>query len=96
MPIVVRPIPLPSEPLLALGRVVATPGAADALRDRPQYATRLLARHAAGDWGAVCDQDRRTNDAAVHDGGRVLSAYPIDPTHPCQGYGPNTLWIITE
>ena len=27
---------------------------------------------------------------------RVLSAYPIDPTKPANGYGSNRLWIITE
>jgi hypothetical protein len=27
---------------------------------------------------------------------RILSAYPIDPAKPCNGFGENTLWIITE
>jgi hypothetical protein len=32
----------------------------------------------------------------VKDGDRILSAYPIDPAKPCEGFGDNTLWIITE
>ena len=27
---------------------------------------------------------------------RFLSAYPIDESRPCEGFGDNTLWIITE
>ena len=27
---------------------------------------------------------------------RFLSAYPIDESQPCEGFGDNTLWIITE
>jgi hypothetical protein len=49
-----------------------------------------------GDWGCVCDADKRTNDLALKHGDRILSAYPIDPSQPSQGYGDNTLWIITE
>lgn len=57
-----------------------------------------LERHRGGDFG-VTDydpHDRAVNAAAAAAGGRVLSAYPIDPTQPCRGHGPNTLWIITE
>jgi hypothetical protein len=49
-----------------------------------------------GDWGCVCAEDRETNDEAVRDGNRILSAYPIDEDKPCKGFGENTLWIITE
>jgi hypothetical protein len=40
--------------------------------------------------------DWKINDQAVEDGDRILSAYPIDPSKPCKGFGDNTLWIITE
>jgi hypothetical protein len=26
----------------------------------------------------------------------MLSAYALDVSKPCEGFGPNTLWIITE
>ncbi|AWV20028.1 DNA modification methyltransferase-related protein (plasmid) [Roseomonas mucosa] len=38
-----------------------------------------LARHAQGDWGCVCNEDREMNDEALELGNRILSAYPIDP-----------------
>jgi hypothetical protein len=77
-----------------LGRVVATPGALAACT--PEHLNRCLLRHFQGDWGVVSAEDQATNDQALVDGDRVLSAYPIDPARPCQGYGDNCLWIITE
>jgi hypothetical protein len=44
----------------------------------------------------VDDEDKTTNNEAVKSGYRVVSAYPIDPAKPSQGFGENTLWIITE
>jgi len=78
----------------ALGQIVATPGALAACR--PDALRQCLARHVRGDWGCVDAEDRQSNDQAVLEGGRILSAYPIDPTKPSKGYGANTLWIITE
>ena len=85
-------IPYPNR--FDLGQIVSTPGALDACpRD---HLMRCLARHARGDWGSVCAEDAATNDEAVTEGNRILSAYPIDPAKPCKGWGDNTLWIITE
>lgn len=80
--------------VLALGHVVATPGALR--RAGPLRIAECLELHARGDWGCLCDADRRVNDAALEYGDRVLSAYPIDVSRPSQGHGDNTLWIITE
>jgi hypothetical protein len=44
----------------------------------------------------VCEEDWETNDAALKAGDRILSAYAIDLSLPCEGFGENTLWIITE
>ena len=42
----------------------------------------------SGDWGDVSDGDKRSNDEAVKDGDRILSAYHApDKTK---------FWIITE
>lgn len=80
--------------MLPLGRVVATRGAMDRV-GLPRI-LRCMAAHVAGDWGCVCKADKRANDAALKQGDRILSAYPIDPSSPSKGHGDNTLWIITE
>jgi hypothetical protein len=51
--------------------------------------TPLLARHQAGDWGDVGDEDKRENDFSVSVWLHILSAYgpPDDP---------DRLWVITE
>ena len=73
---------------LELGQLVATPGALEVLSRSEQSPWDFVRRHAAGDWGDVCAGDARLNDAAVRDGGRLLSVY-----HTLEGV---KLWIITE
>jgi hypothetical protein len=80
--------------LFELGRIVATQGALAACS--PQYMAQCLGRHVRGDWGCIDAEDREANFAAILSGERILSAYPIDPAKPCEGFGANTLWIITE
>ena len=82
------------EPRFELGMIVATPGALETCSN--VLMQKCLARHLTGDWGSVCDEDRQANDQALAHGDRILSAYPIDPAQPCEGFGVNTLWIITE
>lgn len=77
-----------------LGQVVATPGALEATTNSQRL--DYLGRHSIGDWGVICREDAASNDVAVEDGHRIISAYPIDPAKPCKGYGENCLWIITE
>jgi hypothetical protein len=78
----------------ALGQIVSTPGALDACPH--DQLMRCLLRHSRGDWGSVCKEDAASNEEAVTAGFRILSAYPIDDSKPCKGFGSNTLWIITE
>ena len=80
----------------ALGRVFATCGVLALFPAPSQYLADCLDRHRSGDWGCVCKEDARTNEEAVRNGFRILSAYPIDPAKPSRGFGDNTLWIITE
>lgn len=75
-------------PVLPLGRVLATPGAIEALIEARCDGGVLLDRHARGDWGELDDHDRAANDAALVNGGRVLSAYTLRTGV--------TLWIVTE
>jgi hypothetical protein len=73
---------------LRLGQVLATPGALQAIQESGQAPWDFLSRHLAGDWGQVCAEDWGLNDQALHDGGRVLSAYST-----LRGV---KLWVITE
>jgi hypothetical protein len=75
-------------PKFALGSLVATPGALEALGRAGQSPADFLARHAAGDWGDVDATDGNLNDAAVRDGERILSAYRTKAGE--------RIWIITE
>ena len=72
---------------LPLGRVVATPGALNLLRNSGGHPFEYLARHATGDWGELCAFDRRQNEIALREGYRVLSSYPV---------GSECVWVITE
>ena len=71
-----------------LGQIVATPGALDAFTEAGEEPVTYLARHAAGDWGEVCEEDAKENEFSLEKGFRILSAYTL-----------NTgvrIWIITE
>jgi hypothetical protein len=70
------------------GQLLATPGALRAIEESGQAPADFLCRHLAGDWGQVCAEDRRLNDQALKDGGRVLSAYST-----ARGV---KIWLITE
>jgi hypothetical protein len=80
--------------LFDIGQIVATQGALAACSR--EYMGQCLALHVRGDWGCVDAEDRKTNFDALFSDERILSAYPIDPAKPCEGFGANTLWIITE
>ena len=71
-----------------LGQIVATPGALEALQRNNVTGVEYLRRHASGDWGIVCEEDKQANEAALKTGARLMSAYFLpDETK---------LWIITE
>ena len=71
------------------GRIVATPGALEAIRASGQSAGTFLAAHLEGYWGGdLREEDRRLNDEALIDGSRLLSAY-----RTLRG---ERLWVITE
>jgi hypothetical protein len=72
---------------LPLGRVLATPGAIQLLRERGEHPFDYLARHATGDWGDLGAFDWRENELSLEHGWRVVSSYPV---------GEKCIWIITE
>ena len=77
-----------------LGQIVATPGVIETVSNF--YLLECLSRHVRGDWGTVCPEDAAENNLSSHEGFRILSAYPIDPSKPAKGHGANCFWIITE
>jgi len=71
-----------------LGRLLSTRGALEALRQNNQGFFDFVARHKTGDWGDVCDADKKENDLSLKEGFRLLSAYTLkDGTK---------IWLITE
>jgi hypothetical protein len=64
--------------LFPLGRVVATPGALEALAASGVSPAQLLTRHQTGDWGEVPPEDAKENERSVKDGFRIFSSYAAD------------------
>ena len=82
MPILVIAL---SKPKFPLGQVVITANA-EATLD-PADVQQGLSRHASGDWGDVCPEDRKENELSLKEGYRLLSVYRS---------GDKRFWIITE
>lgn len=61
--------------MFSLGQIVMTRGVADAVPAAVVF--DLICRHAAGDFGDLCKEDRALNAAAITDGGRVLEGVRI-------------------
>ena len=78
--------PIIATALFRMGRIVATPGALEALT--PEDILHALGRHSRGDWGDLDDEDRTENDRSLQQGLRLLSAY--------RGADGTRFWIITE
>lgn len=68
-----------------LGQIVTTPGAMNAI-DLLQM-TRLLARHASGDWGDLSEEDKKENEFSLANGFRIMSSYKVNDVK---------IWVITE
>jgi hypothetical protein len=71
-----------------LGQILATPGALEALQRNNTTGLEYFQRHASGDWGIVCEEDKQANQEALQSGARVLSAYLLPDE--------SKVWVITE
>ena len=71
-----------------LGRILATPGALEAIEKASQQPQEFLDRHVNGDWGEVDRHDAEENEFSVRRGFRLLSSYTTAAG--------DKLWIITE
>ena len=74
--------------LFELGRIVATPGALQALEAAEQQPAEFLDRHVQGDWGDLGTEDKQENEFSIQNGFRILSAYSTSAGEK--------IWIITE
>jgi hypothetical protein len=74
-----------ARPKFPLGQIVITANA-QAQLDPPDV-QQGLSRHAAGDWGDVCPEDRKENELSLKEGFRLMSVYRS---------GDKRFWIITE
>lgn len=89
---------LSTGPKFGLGEVVITANCLDRLTEKFGVEiiltlTLLMRRHQCGDWGfnpTIADEwaDAETNDQALQNGGRILSAYHLDDEIK--------VWIITD
>jgi hypothetical protein len=77
-----------AKPKFPLGRLLATPGALAVLEEAGQTPFDFISRHAHGDWGDVCDEDKQLNDQSLVDASRLLSSYKTSTGVK--------LWVITE
>ncbi len=71
-----------------LGRILGTPGALAAMERAGQTPHEFLDLHAQGNWGDIDEEDARANEAALHNGERLPSAYWTAKR--------DRLWVITE
>jgi hypothetical protein len=76
------------QPLFPLGQIVTTPGALAALEKAGHLPAEFLSRHARGDWGDLCEDDRQQNELSLREGCRLFSSYVLS--------NGQKLWIITE
>lgn len=80
---------VPSEPLFSRGQLALTAGVSDLVQQGRLNPSVYLRRHLSGDWGDLCEDDRKQNDAALKSGeDRLFSSYQVAPDLK--------LWIITE
>jgi len=79
-----------NKPSFKPGKIVGTPLCLEAIEQAGQTPWTFLARHLAGDWGIVDNEDAQANNEALKDGSRLLSAYLLNDAARTK------IWIITE
>lgn len=77
--------------MLELGQVVVTRGVMDAINNDAEFAafvTESFGKYLYGDWGDMCNEDKKMNDAAVNGlDDRVVARY---------NHHTEDIYIITE
>lgn len=77
--------------VICIGQLVASRGVAEEIKCNSafeKFVRKSFSRHATGDWGDMCEEDKAYNDYALEHGERLFSSY---------NYNEDTkIWIITE
>lgn len=79
-----------------LGQTLMTRGVSNLLSLHPTldfFIQHSIYLHSRGNWGDVCDDDRKVNDEAVIDGSRILSSYSLPTDIDSRD---SKIWVITE
>ena len=71
-----------------LGRIVATPGALQAIEAAGDSASNYIKRYGMADWGDGNAEDSAANERALESASRLFSAYRLSSGEK--------IWIITE
>lgn len=77
--------------VICIGQLVITAGIRDKMSqssDFEGFVRKSFSRHATGDWGDMCEEDKVHNDYALEHGERLFSSYNYNEDIK--------LWIITE
>lgn len=74
--------------LFPLGTVYLTIGSKETLLESNQDAFSFLEKHQTGNWGELCENDKKENELSVKEGFRILSSYKT-----AKG---EKIWVITE
>ena len=77
-------------PRFSLGKLVMARGIANEIKNNPSYKEEILdclTRYLIGDWGSLCDEDKKSNELAIENNSRILAKYT---THS------GIIYIITE
>ena len=85
-----------AQPLFALGRLLATPGALVVMEEFDvQPMSLVFDRHVLGDFGDLCAEDRQSNFDAILLQSRIFSSYKLTKTENGRVLT-ESIWIITE
>lgn len=82
--------------LFRLGTVVTTDGIRQRIENQLGFAAFVesaLTRHSSGDWGDICDDDKKMNDEAIE---AEKNGEPTDRLFSSYECGIDKVWIITE
>jgi hypothetical protein len=74
--------------LFPLGQIGTTPAVLATLEKAAQGPAEFLWRHASGDWGDLCPEDRQENQFSLERGFQIFSSYRTRAV--------DELWIITD